>query len=507
MKNQTKTSSNFDVDGLIAAITERVWKAEGYPGDPEPPTLQQLQDTAIATHETENVSVYINDCSYYVVLDTTRIVCEEKTIASRHFVGGGPEYYEPVARHLLRTAGEPRKECLSRLHDTWKGNQKNQKKTPAHPLRLVIHAWIQQQQATRITPKRDEKRPVAILDPKSMGSVRDVINTSGAGVEELDRIKGFSAEAPETQQIVFPEIETENVLPQVLPLQAVSVLDGIETTKAGAVSMPIRLFFESVMALEPNETKATLHFKLGDLLRFLNPDGKYNRTNHLPYVLKGLHSLYALRVPYRENPDDPATEVDWIPVLPRTVPNERSGNDAPIILEVKLPPNATGGMMVEKDILRITGKKSSAQFNAYLTACYLFDTYGTTPKGIIDPTKPAEHRDADGYLTTPTGEKLYTDKGRRVKNRYHPANLGGNDRVKNEARTKYPVLSFDELTRACYPKGFDKRKRKTYQERAKKAWTQLESEGIVRIERLRHGWRIMPSENHIGRYRGIRNAP
>ena len=120
-----------------------------------------------------------------------------------------------------------------------------------------------------------------------MGSIRDVALFSSLA-EELGTLRTLSAPAPESQQIEMPGLETQSILPEVLPLQAVHLRDGIETTKRGAVAMPIRLFFEAIMALEPKETQVDIHFKLGDLLRHLNPDGKYNRTNHLPARLTGL---------------------------------------------------------------------------------------------------------------------------------------------------------------------------------------------------------------------------
>ena len=394
------------------------------------------------------------------------------------------------------------------MHNLWDIVNKKHNGEFRHPIESIVKMWIQEKTARRITPEYDRKYPVSIMDPASMGSIRNMVVESPCILsrEDIGVVKGISAPAPETSQIELPGLEKQSILPAVLPLQTISMVEGLglETTKRGAVSMPIRLFFEAVMALAPNETQTVLHFRLGDLLQYLNPGGKYNRTNHLPHVLQGLRSLYFLRIPYRENPKKPSTEVDWIPVLPRTVPNLQSGNDAPIILEVKLPPDAKGGMMVEKDILRLTGKYSSARFNAYLTACWLFDKYGTNPKGIIDPTKPVERRDDKGYLLTATDERILDNNGRPIKNLYHKAAVASLDRVDNEARKRYPVIRFEELTRACFPKGFDSKQTAKYRKRALKAWNVLADEGILRIEEFEYGWRIMPSESHIGRYRAVK---
>lgn len=409
---------------------------------------------------------------------------------------------QAIANFILQTEGEPTLERAVTLHQEWLQWQESQENLQ-HPLKPIVRAWIQQATAKPITREFDRKHPAAVIERSRMGSIRDVTTFSSLA-EEIDTLIPLSAPAPESQQIEMPGLETQSILPEVLPLQAVHMRDGIETTKRGAVAMPIRLFFEAMMALDPKETQVDIHFKLGDLLRYLNPDGKYNRTNHLPHVLQGLHSLHFLRIPYRSNPDKPSTEVDWIPVLPRTVPNLKSGDNASIILEVKLPPDTKGGMMVEKDILRLTGKKSSAKFNAYLTACWIFDRYGTTPRGIIDPTKPAVQRDIEGYLTDGNGKRFLDDSGKPIKNRYHAKNIAAGARVDNEAREQYPILSFEDLTRACFPKGFDRKKRATYQKRALKAWEELQADNILRIEKYQHGWRILPSESHIGRYRALK---
>ena len=373
------------------------------------------------------------------------------------------------------------------------------------PFEPLIRQWLIEQNTKSITKESDQKRPVAVLK-HPLGNVREIAPSSSNWNEGLGQLKGISALPPSTKQIEMPGIESpDSVLPDTLPLQAVHMHDGMDTARRGAVAMPIRLFFEAIMALDPKETRADILIRLGDLLDYLNPDGKYHRTNHLPHVLKGLHNLYYLRIPYRENPDKPSTEVDWIPVLPRTVPNIRSKNDAPVILEVKLPPDAQSGRMVEKDILRLLSKHSAAKTSAYLTACGLFDKYGTVKGKLIDPTRPVERRNGEGYLVKPDRTPILTANGKRIKSLYHPQAVSQLDREPSQARERYPILSFDDLIRACFPNGYPKGQRAKYLTRAQKAWTELEAEGIIQIERCGDdGWRIMPSEAHIGLHRGIR---
>ena len=544
----TQTQS---VPEIISGLARAIWKKMEYPGDPpEGPTLSDIQEfTSVPELPIKDIFVHRWGQCYFVWQamtlgfsevsknredvpiflatedDFTKAPDEDRMKAWTERIldenrddlkewlkiqlkdPGWPHLkkvrdFNAVSDYILRTAGEPTQDGAQWLHQEWKLARKQDAKL-THPLAPIVREWIQTQTAKRITPDSDKKHPSGIVKYR-LGSVRDVIVSQANATEKVGQLRGISAPAPESQQIELPGFEMQSLLPTILPLENVRIVEGMETTKRGAVAMPIRLFFEALMALDPKETQADLHIKLGDLLHLLNPDGKYNRTNHLPYVLQGLHSLYDLRIPYRENPDKPDTEVDWIPVLPRTVPNVNSGDDASIILEVKMPPNAKSGMMVEKDILRLTGKQSSAKFNAYLSACWLFDRYGTTPRGIIDPTKPAAQRDAEGYLTDRNGKRIFNDRGKPIKDRYHPRNIAAGERVENEARERYPILSFDDLTRACFPKGFDRKKRATYQKRALKAWEELEADNILRIEKYQHGWRILPSDSHIGRYRALK---
>ena len=394
-------------------------------------------------------------------------------------------------------------EPIQQIHQAWQLAIESDPEL-MHPLAPLVRAWLTEQTAKRIDGEYDRKHPVAIVDKSHMGSIRDVIVYSDKEYP-IGEIR-TSAPPPQTSQIEIPALDTQSTLPAVLPFQAVKIVSGIETQKNGVYPMPIRLFWEANFALSQGVTQETIRFALGDLLQFLNPNGKYNRHEHLPYVLNALHSLFFLRIPYRDNPDNPKTEVDWIPVLPRTVPNVNSGDDASIILEVKLPPDTRQGMMIEKEKIRQLGKYSAAKTNAYLTACWIFDQYGTMRKGIIDPTRPLEQRDAEGFLLDENGNRIVTPRGKPIRNLFAPEAIRQLPRVDNKSRKAYPILNFADLTRACYPKGYPQGENAKYQKRALKAWQDLEKEGVVVIERLQSGWRIMPSASHIGHYRALMEA-
>ena len=400
---------------------------------------------------------------------------------------------------LLAIGVQSMQEQIKQIHQFWLNCQK-QKPQLAHPLTPIVYAWLCQQDAKPITTAYDKHRPVAIMKQESMGSIRDVVfsrDESGSVQSEF-----IAPSAPKEKQLtLWSSDDYESILPNILPFELYQ--QGIATTKSAAVAMPVRLAFEALMQMEPGTHTERLHWQLGDLIAYLNPDGKFHWTNQVGYILKGLSSLYWLRFPYKPKGEG---EVDWIPFLPRAVPNQNSTRDSTIIIEVSLPHDLDKhGMMVEKEVVRLMGKKSSARFNAYLTACWIFDRYGTVNGKIIDPTMPAERRNDHGNLVDLNGKPIYNSQGKPVKNHKSADAARQLDREANPARDRYPILNNDDLTRSCYPKGVPAEQRRAYLKRAKKAWTQLETDRSVKIERYDTGWRIMPSEQHVNHYRGLKS--
>ena len=371
-----------------------------------------------------------------------------------------------------------------------------------HPLNAIVRAWLDdwilQQKSKRITRQLDIRRPAAILKHESMGSIRDLVFSRDEGGSVSSEL--IARPAPTEDQLTFwtPDV-SESKLPDILPFELYQ--QGLATTKSAAVAMPVRLAFEALMQMEPGAHTERLYWQLGDLIDCLNPDGKFNWTNQLDYILDGLSALYWLRFPYTPTGEG---EVDWIPFLPRTVPNRNSTRDSRIIIEVSLPPDVSArGMMVEKNVVRLLGKKSSARFNAYLSACWLFDQYGTVNGKIIDPTMPKERRNDRGELVDLNDKPILTAQGKPVTNVKSTEAARHLDRIVNPARERYPQLSNDDLIRACYPKGVPREQQREYLRRAKKAWSELESDGFIRIDKVDAGWRIMPSDQHVSLYRAL----
>ena len=169
-------------------------------------------------------------------------------------------------------------------------------------------------------------------------------------------------------------------------------------------------------------------------------------------------------------------------------------------------------MLVEKAIIRELGKLSAAQFNAYLAACWLFNRYGRNPQGgLIDPTmpNPDNPRDERGALLHPGSlTPIRNEKGKIVEDIYHPAAVKVLERVIRAEADKYPTLTFEELTRACYPgaqlETMPRYNYRQYKSRALQAWNELEAKGYIRIRKYEHDWQILPSERHLNLHRALK---
>ena len=244
------------------------------------------------------------------------------------------------------------------------------------------------------------------------------------------------------------------------------------------------------MALQPNQQRADLMLRLGDLIDFLYPNGKFNWTNQIPHIERALWVLKNnATIPWI---DDQGDLREWTPVVMRSLLPSKPTRDTPIFFDVQMPPDAKQGYLVIKDIHRRKGMKSSSQWNAYHVACYLWDKHATVKRKLIDPT---------------SGKPLVNRKGNPINSPYHPEAIHQLDREPNpEALNRYPVLSFEELILACFPNGYTPSARREYLRRAKAHWRQLEVDGEITIKAERSGWRILPTATHLNAYRALKRA-
>ena len=133
--------------------------------------------------------------------------------------------------------------------------------------------------------------------------------------------------------------------------------------------------------------------------------------------------------------------------------------------------------------------------------------YGTVKGKLIDTTRPVERRDEQNRLVDASGKPLVNRNGRDIKSPYQPEAVRQLDREPNpEAVKRYPILSSEELILACFPNGYPANSRREYLRRAKAHWGQLEADGHIVIQKERHGWRILPSGEHLNAHRALRKS-
>ena len=371
---------------------------------------------------------------------------------------------------------------------------------PPHPLKTAIRTWQQEQTAKPVTAEYDRKYPVAVLT-HSMASVRELAFTEN----DVGEVFKTPARVDQIQQMELELGCDASVLPRIMPLQVVRTAGLKPQTKSGAVSHELRIFFEAMMALQPNQHRADLMFRLGDLIDFLYPNGKFHWTNQMPHIERALGVLHTYAtVPWI---DDQGSLREWRPVAVRAPLIDRATRETPIYIEVQMPPDARRGHIVIKNVHRHISMKSAAQWNAYHIAAYLWDKHGTVKGKLVDPTRPIETRDEHNSLVDATGNPLLTRNGKAINSPYHPEAVRQLEREPNtDAIQRYPVLSNEDLIQACYPNGYRVKSRREYLQRAKAHWQRLEDGGYIVIHKGKNGWRILPSAEHLNAHRALRKA-
>ena len=402
-------------------------------------------------------------------------------------------------------------DLFERVHQVWVFHYKNGYEG-THPLIASVEAWQKDVTAVLATKEHDRVRPAAILKHPT-GSIRDVsLAEIGAGV--LKRLNGHG-QTPDAYQMALPGLEQESII---RPTQSLLVQERHAlTTKSGAVSITARIFLEAVMALPGQSTKQRIKIILGDLIDFLNPNGKFHKRNQLPYILEALYNLNTNAVVEWEY-NEKGNKGYWLPVVARSYPTMESDRDFPIVLDVELPPNSTQGPMVLKEAVRMTGKRSMPQFNAYLAISDVWDRYGTDDGRITDPTRPVERRNADGYLLDADNKHILGPSGRPLKNIYHKEAVRQLERERNPKTNRYPIFSNLDLIKAAYPRvdvgSLTPKEKAKYLDRSKKVFKTLKEAGHILIEEVAieevaeapGDWRILPPEEHIQTYRALKNS-
>ena len=390
---------------------------------------------------------------------------------------------------------ESLEERIEAIHRNWDEVRQHLPKMP-HPLRPIVEAWLTEQNTKRIDTESERNRPGAIVPTKSAARVRDVF------IESTDT--KIAPSPPPAAQLMLPTLEVKQHLPEILPLE---VLQGIPLQTQGRqqVSMAVRLFFEGVMMLNPNQHKGVFKRPLGEIVGDLHPETNRIQKRDIDRVVKGIDLLDHIRIPYIDPIGGPGR---FKPIRTWNEPAHGANKDFLVKFNVEFPSDDKGGMLVIKHIVRRLGQVCPSQFNAYLASCWTFNRYGRNPQNaLIDPTMPDPDspRDERGVLLHPVTQRTLTDeKGKGVKDIYAPVAVKVLARVDRAEASAYPVLSFDELTRACYPGvNLNKTNKAKYDSDALEAWDELDRRGIIRIVRHADGYQILPSSEHINLHRAI----
>ena len=501
----TQISSIFNANGLIAKIT----KKEGFKG--EPPTLTDIQEMAIATPEPMNdLTIFSLSAMGLVQIPTPEPMNDSKEpkwdpLPMLPFVDRRDldKVLSCISRHIIRTAGEPSIAQVEWMHTLWKAEREEAGCKIDHPLKSVVQAWLAEQTAKPVTREQDKLHPAAIIK-NPMGSVREINFTDpgDAQLREFATPERTSQVNPDQMRLGFND-EPPSILPDIMPLDVPNPEGVKPTTKGGAVSHVVRIFYEALMALEPHERASDMAFRLGDLIAYLNPDGKFHRSTQLPYIIDALEILHThATLPWI---DDTGAMRKWRPVWVKSPLSMDSQNDAPVHMRVEVPPDARQGYMIVKHTHRMLGKKSDPQLNAYHTISWLWDKHATVKGKLIDPTRPIDRRNEKGEIVGADRVPIPTARGKPITNLYHDRVIAQGDREDNPAANRYPVLSKNDLIAACMPKATTTNIRVLWQ-RAKKYWEGMESQGIIRIKRELNGWRIFPSQEHLAAYRGVKKS-
>lgn len=506
MENKLLTAET--AEECLEYLTQCVWILEKKDGEPPIPTLKQIQDM-FGYNETERILTDFHDQAFSV-LETMYVEAAERV---KDVIGEGAtdvigwENWEALAHTMFaeiiplysQKDDNSFNNSVIWFHRYWLLVRKHDDSIK-HPYIPFIERWIQNNTAVKITKKRDKSTPFSVLKhPIGNARTLEFVNDIGEVFATPEKV-----EQVEQQKLPIREQE-ESVLPSIMPLKIVQSSEITTKTKSGAVSHELRIFFEAIMALKPNQRREELMFRLGDLIEFLYPNGKFQWSNQLPHIARALRTLHiSATIPWV---DDQGSLREWRPVTVKSPLPADAHRDTPVFIDVVMPPDTKQGYMILKKIHRMLGMKSAAQWNAYHVACYLWDKFGTWEGRMFDPTKPVERRDERNKIVDGSRKPIVTQRGKELTNLYHKEAVKQLERETNlESVKKYPVLSWDDLLKACYPNGYPENNKGIYLNRAKKHWENLEVAGHIVIVKERAGWRILPPSEHVNAHRAVRTA-
>ena len=309
--------------------------------------------------------------------------------AKDSFYAVQPEHFQPIANHILRTAGEPTEERLQWLHKAW-DNAHRDENGLKHPLALIVRAWLQ------------SKPPIASIEKRSKQIAPAFLKESR--ITTGDRLPtGFlHAQGNTTPQLQLPSFENieDDIIVHALPIE---LYEGGKSARGAPLSE--RIFFNALLA-RPFGTPETwngvkLEPTLRDYVDWLYPNG-WNRTNQLPLLRKALYDVHNKRISYERR--------SWNIVQVLGMPEDLTKLDDVLPLIIRYPDGVQGnGPMIDVYRMRRYGLVSASKWRAWIRLHYLWDAAKQRNGGhAIYATIPKVKRNEQGYLLDAKGNIIMT---------------------------------------------------------------------------------------------------
>ena len=221
-----------------------------------------------------------------------------------------------------------------------------------HALALVWRARTRR----AITARRDPILPRITLEPVNAARARGELLTSPGGRAGLR-----AAALP-----LFPDADHE--LLSVPLLDVADIATGVRAVSSGhGASHEIRLLVEGVLSISAGDREGDgipIAWTVGELLQALYASSKHmHRAGDRPgdWALIRRAALWVdhAAIPWRV----PSGNLQsWFLMRLRTLPGERPGLDDPVVFDVRLPPGAGIGPVIDREALRAAARVSSPAY-------------------------------------------------------------------------------------------------------------------------------------------------
>ena len=431
----TTTLSDFDVDGLLRALTKKVWKAENLDGDPITPTFEQLQEVAVPT--SEPLTVNKDD--------------------------GIEGFLSLISHTFLTSRSQPTSESVEFVHRYWKDAREDEP-TLEHPLMKVVRAWVW----TQIPGIEPERRKDTGILHNALRESYPAQQLNLQGVETIPRrgedMKLFTDLPQGELQLTMPGFAfPESELVPALPLVAYKGAGGKAFAPGRGAPIEQRLFINVLIEYMHRERGlhplAQLKTTYRDVKSWLYPNGtKDPKSKLIPRLYEGMWRLHNLRFVWERR--------EWNIISVPALPTLDIKPDDPLHFMVRLPEgmNTQSGALIGIEPLRLYGAQSAPKFRAWVRLTYLWDKAKQSNGGHrIYATIPEVLRNTDGFLVDAKEQVILTGdlypskagwkcrKGEMPQTAwYHPLAVQTGKQVRNPQADKVPVLNDADMVKLFF---------------------------------------------------------